>query len=75
MIWPFTSAPPTSPRPRVCDFFLRVYAKDKVYVPPLPTDELRTGVTDAVNAVTLDMIVDIREEFQYRMPDGHLGRY
>jgi len=49
--------------------FLRGYVKEKVYVPPLPTnlEELRTGIKDAVNAVTPVMINNVWEEFDYRM--------
>jgi len=37
-------APPRSPDMKPCDFFLCGYVKERVYVPPLPTDleELKT---------------------------------
>lgn len=46
--------PPRSLDLTVCDFFLWGFKKDSVYVPPLPTtmDELRNGITAALEAVT-----------------------
>jgi len=46
--------PPRSPDLTVCDFYLWSFVKDKVFVPPLPAEleELKTRITDAVNAVT-----------------------
>lgn len=57
--------PPRSPDLTVCDFFLWGYIKDKVYVPPLPTnlEELKIRIKDAVNAVTPDII----SKFDYRI--------
>jgi len=45
---------PRFPDLTVCDFFPWGYVKEKVYVPPLPTnlEELKIRITDAVNAVT-----------------------
>ena len=61
--------PPRSPDLTVCDFFLWGYIKDKVYVPPLPTnlEELKIRIKDAVNAVTPDLISNVWEEFDYRI--------
>jgi hypothetical protein len=63
------SWPPRFPDLTVYDFFLWGYIKDKVYVPPLSTnmEELKIRIKDAVNAVTLDMISNIWEEFDYRI--------
>jgi hypothetical protein len=60
---------PRSPGLTVCDFFLRGYIKDKVYVPPLLTnlEEFKIRIKDAVNAVTPDMISNVWEEFDYRI--------
>jgi hypothetical protein len=41
-----------------CGFFLWGYVKDAVFVPPLPTDidDLKQRITEAVAAVTCDML-------------------
>ena len=50
------SWPPRSPDMTPCDFFLRGYVKERVYVPPLPADldELTNRITAAVKSVTED---------------------
>jgi hypothetical protein len=52
-----------------CDFFLWGYVKERVYVPPLPTDldELRNRITAAVNSVTEDTLRCVWDEFSYRV--------
>ncbi|KAJ4447284.1 hypothetical protein ANN_09288 [Periplaneta americana] len=52
-----------------CDFFLRGYLKDRVFVPPLPRDleELKTRIREAAATVTDDMLKRVWEEFDYRL--------
>ena len=54
---------------KICDFFLWGYIKSIVYVPPLPKDldELKSRITDAINLVTVDMLQQVYEEFEYRL--------
>ena len=51
-----------------CDFFLWGYVKERVYVPPLPTDfdELTNRITAAVKSVTEDTHRRVWDEFSYR---------
>jgi hypothetical protein len=44
------------------------YIKDAVYVPPLATNlpELARRIRDAVTAVTLDLLNNVRTETEYR---------
>jgi hypothetical protein len=48
---------PRSPDLTPCDFFLWVYVKEKVCVPPLPLDidELKLRITAAVETVDMNM--------------------
>jgi hypothetical protein len=50
-------------------FFLWVFAKDSVYVPPLPTSihEIRDQITHALQAITADMLHRVWDEFDYRV--------
>ena len=54
----FFKWPPRSPDITVCDFFLWGYVKDRVYVSPLPAtmDDLQERITEAINAITPDML-------------------
>ncbi|GBN62422.1 hypothetical protein AVEN_201545-1, partial [Araneus ventricosus] len=63
------SLTPRSPDITPCDFFLWVFVKDKLYVPPLPRnlEELRTRVGNALNLVTPDMLRRVWEEMDYRL--------
>ena len=63
------SWPPRSPDMTPCDFFLWGYVKERVYVPPLPTDldELTNTITAAVKSVTEDTLRRIWDEFSYRV--------
>ncbi|PNF28386.1 hypothetical protein B7P43_G16752 [Cryptotermes secundus] len=65
--------PTRSPDLTVCDFFLRGYVKDHVYVPPLPTnlDDLKHRITTAINSVHRDMLIRAWEEFSYRIDVAH----
>ncbi|KAL4131917.1 hypothetical protein QTP88_009149 [Uroleucon formosanum] len=60
---------PRSPDLTICDFFLWGYIKSIVYVPPLPKDidEFKSRITDAINLVTVDMLQQVYEEFEYRL--------
>ncbi|XP_008181699.1 uncharacterized protein LOC103309014 [Acyrthosiphon pisum] len=60
---------PWPPDLTICDFFLWGYIKSIVYVPPLPKDldELKSRITDAINSVTVDMLQQVYEEFEYRL--------
>jgi hypothetical protein len=49
------------------DFFLLGFVKDRVFVPPLPTnDELRTRISAAVAEVTPEMLRSVWQEIDYR---------
>ena len=52
-----------------CDFFLWGYVKERVYVPPLPTDldEFTNRITAAVKSVTEDTLRRVWDEFSYRL--------
>ena len=52
-----------------CDFFLRGYVKERVYVPPLPADldELTNRITATVKSVTEDTLRCVWGEFNYRV--------
>ena len=65
----FCPWPPRSPDLTISDFFLWGYIKSIVYVPPLPKDldELKSRITDAINLVTVDMLQQVYEEFEYRL--------
>ena len=65
-----------------CDFFLRGYVKERVYVPPLPADldELTNRITAAVNSVTEGTLWRVWDELSYCVDDvrvaggGHTER-
>ena len=61
--------PPRSPDLTVCDFFLWGFVKDKVFVPPLPTDleNLKHRITTAINSIDPDVLQRVWEEFSYRI--------
>ena len=63
------SWPPRSPDMTPCDYFLRGYVKERVYVPPLPADldELTNRITAAVKSVTEDNHRRVWDEFSYRV--------
>jgi len=65
----FCTWPPRSPDPTVCDFFLRGFVKDNVYVPPLPKTlpELRQRINTAIGNVTQDMLERVWREWEYRL--------
>ena len=50
--------PPCSPDATPCDFFLWGYAKDQVYVPPLPASvpELKVRIRTVIETITADML-------------------
>jgi hypothetical protein len=60
---------PRSPDMTPCDIFLWGYVKERVYALPLPADldELRNGITAAVNSVTEDTLRSVWDEFSYRV--------
>ncbi|GBN65570.1 hypothetical protein AVEN_232475-1 [Araneus ventricosus] len=60
--------PPRSPDLTPCDFFLRGYVKDKVYVPPMPTklQALQERITDAVTDIDGNMVLNVWTELDYR---------
>jgi hypothetical protein len=61
--------PPRSPGLTPCNFFPSGFLKDTVYVPPLPTpyQELRDRITNALQAITADMLHRVWDEFDYRV--------
>ena len=52
-----------------CDFFLWGYAKDQVYVPPLPASipELKVRIRTAIETITSDMLQTVWNELDYRV--------
>jgi len=52
-----------------CDFFLCVYVKDQVYVPPLPASipELKVRIRTAIETITSDMLQSVWNELDYRV--------
>ena len=72
----FCTWPPPSPDPTVCDFFLRGFIKDNVYVPPLPKTlpELRERINTAIGNVTQDMLERVWREWEYRLDICHVTR-
>ena len=65
----FCTWPPRSPDLTVCDFFLRGFVKDNVYVPPLPKTlpELRGRINTATGNVAQDMLERVWREWEYRL--------
>jgi len=60
---------PRSPDATPCDFFLRVYFKDQVYVPSLPASipELKVRISTATETNTADMLQTVWNELDYRV--------
>ena len=58
---------------KLCDFFLWGYVKERVYVPPLPTDldEPTNRITVAVNSVTEGTFRRVWDELSYRVDVVH----
>jgi len=52
-----------------CDFFLWVYVKDQVYVPPLPASipELKVQIRTTIETITTDMLQTVWNELDYRL--------
>jgi len=65
----FNNLPPRSSDATPCDFFLCSYAKDQVYVPPLPTSipELKVRIRTAIETITADMLQTVWNELDYRV--------
>ena len=61
--------PPRSTDLTPCDFFLWGFVKEAAYVPCLPTtlDDLKYRITTAVNSVTQDILLQVWNEFSYRL--------
>jgi hypothetical protein len=61
--------PPRSPDATTCDFFLWVYVKDQVYVPPLPASipELKVRIRSAIDTNNADMLQTVWNELDYRV--------
>ena len=59
--------PPRSPDLTPCDFFLRGFVKDTVFVPPVPAnlEELRDRITAAVALIDHDMLTRVWNELDY----------
>jgi len=60
---------PRSPDATPCDFFLRGYVKDQVYVPPLPArvPELKVRIRTAIETITADMLQTVWNELDYHV--------
>jgi len=65
----FNQLPPRSPDATPCDFFLWVYVKDQVYVPPLPGSipELKVRIRTAIETITADKLQTVWKELDYRV--------
>ena len=61
--------PPRSPDLTPSDFFLWVFVKDTVFVPPLPANhqDLRNRITAAVALVDRDMLTRVWNKTDYRI--------
>lgn len=61
--------PPRSPDLTPCDFYLWGFIKDRVYVPPLPTDlpELRIRIEAAVATIAEGTLNSVWEELNHRL--------
>ena len=61
--------PRRSPDATPCDFFLRGYVKDQVYVPPLPASipDLKVRIKAANETITADMLQTVWNELDYRV--------
>jgi len=67
--WGFNNLPPRSPGATPCDFFLCVYVKDQVYVPPLPASipELKVRIRTAIETITADTQQTVWKELDNRV--------
>jgi len=65
----FCTWTPRSPDLTVCVFFLWVFVKFNVYVPPLPKalPELRERINTVIGNVTQDMLEKVWREWEYRL--------
>ena len=63
------SWPARSPDLSVCDFFLWGCIKDRVYVPPLPTNlqDLKQRIRTAIDSVTAVMLNSVWDELSFRL--------
>ncbi|GBN80756.1 hypothetical protein AVEN_200380-1 [Araneus ventricosus] len=70
------SWPPRSPDITPCDFFFWRFVKDKVYVPPLPTNlcELKQRISASVQSITSDTLQRVWQEFTYRLDIIHVTK-
>ena len=61
--------PPQSLYLSPCDFFLWDYAKELVFVPPLPAniEETKQRITAALETGIKDMLQRVRRELEYRL--------
>jgi len=68
--------PPRSPDLTPCDFFLWVFVKDTVFVPPLPANlqDLGNRITAAVGLVDRDMLTRVWNEVDYRIDVGRITK-
>jgi len=58
-----------SPDLTSCNYFLWVYVKDKVFVPPqhLSIPDLKNRITAAVETITPDLLSTVWQELDYRL--------
>ncbi|GBO03108.1 hypothetical protein AVEN_244247-1 [Araneus ventricosus] len=70
------SWPPRSPDMTPCNFFIWGFVKDKVYVPPLPTNlcELKEHISAAVQSITSDTLQHVWLEFTYCLDIIHVTK-
>ncbi|GBN65568.1 hypothetical protein AVEN_61324-1 [Araneus ventricosus] len=70
------SWPPRSPDMTPCNFFIWGFVKDKVYVPPLPTNlcELKEHISAAVQSITSDTLQHVWLELTYCLDIIHVTK-
>ena len=70
------SWPPRSPDLTPCNFFLRGFVKDTLFVPPVPANlqDLGERITAAVALIDRDMLTRVWNELDYRLDVCHISQ-
>ena len=60
---------PQSPDLSLCDFFLKGYVKELVFIPPLPAniEEMKQRISAALEIVIKDMLQRVWHELEYQL--------